>query len=210
MIDIENVNKAYHGCTVLKDVCMSLPRGEVVGFIGANGSGKTALLKIICGFSRADSGKVLWKNKCIGKDIDFPSGAGIMIDRPGFFPTYSARDNLLLLASHRKKVNKQQVDAAIAMVGLDPHNRKPVGTYSMGMQQRLCFAQAIMEEPELLILDEPFNSLDQKWSEWMKEKIKQYAARDKLIILTGHGMDGEIDYLCTRTYLFHDGTVEQQ
>ncbi|MEG0639740.1 MAG: ATP-binding cassette domain-containing protein [Clostridia bacterium] len=206
MIEIQGVNKAYHGYPVLSNVSMKLECGEVVGFVGANGSGKTLLLKTICGFIQPDRGKVLFEGKQIGKEIDFPPETGIMIEEPGFYQAYSARQNLRLLASHRGRLNDQQVDAAIASIGLDASSRKPVGKYSMGMRQRLCFAQAVMEQPTLLILDEPFNSLDQKWADWLREEIKRYSSPKRLILLTSHRKE-DIDLLCTRTFLFVNGNV---
>lgn len=206
MIEILNVDKSYNGYVVLRDVNLLLRRGNVIGFESDNGSGKTVLLKIICGLIQPDSGMILWNNKTIGKDIDFPLNTGIMIEEPGFYQAYSARANLRLLAAHRKCMDNQEVDEAIKMVGLDPRSRKPVGKYSMGMRQRLCFAQAIMEKPSLLILDEPFNSLDQTWKDWMKRKIIQYASSDNLIILTSHRKE-DIDMLCNVIYHFENGMV---
>lgn len=206
MIEITGLNKAYYGYPVLKNVNMTLSRGEVVGFVGANGSGKSVLLKMICGFVPMDSGEITVDGKRIGKDIDFPPNTGMMIEEPGFHQAYSARQNLRLLAAHRNLLTDKQIDEAIEDVGLDPKERKSVGKYSMGMRQRLSFAQAIMEQPALLILDEPFNSLDSKWAAWMRERIKRYASEQRLILLTSHRQE-DIDQLCTRTYQFEDGEV---
>lgn len=208
MIEIVDVHKSYNGYTVLDNVSMHLMPGQIVGFIGANGSGKSVLLKMICGFIRPDKGKILVQGKQVGYDCDFPPHTGIMIEEPGFFNAYSAQQNLRLFAAHQKKVSNQRIDAVIQSVGLDPYDKKPVGKYSMGMRQRLCFAQAIMEEPELLILDEPFITIDKRWSEWMRNQIRDYASPNRLIILTSHYQD-DINALCTCTYRFEDGQVSK-
>ena len=206
MIEISDLSKAYNGYTVLKNVNMRLEKGQVIGFVGENGSGKSVLLKMICGFVRPDSGKIIVQGKEIGKDMDFPDKTGIMIEEPGFFQAYSARQNMRLFAAHRNKLSNEEIDDFIRMVGLEPKDRKPVGKYSMGMRQRLCFAQALMENPDLLILDEPFNALDKKWAEWMKNKIKSYSNKNRLIILTSHRQE-DIDELCTASYFFNDFNV---
>lgn len=206
MIQVNALSKSYYGYPVLKNVNMTLKRGEIIGFVGANGSGKSILLKMICGFILPDEGTISVDGKLIGKDLDFPPKTGIMIEEPGFFQAYSARQNLRLFASHRGFLSNAQVDEAIAAVGLDPSNRKPVGKYSMGMRQRLCFAQAIMEKPDLLILDEPFNSLDQDWATHVKEEIIKYTSKQRLIILTSHRPD-DIESMCTNAYHFENGKV---
>ena len=206
MIEISDLSKAYNGYTVLKNVNMRLEKGQVIGFVGENGSGKSVLLKMICGFVHPDSGKIIVQGKEIGKDMDFPDKTGIMIEEPGFFQAYSARQNMRLFAAHRNKLSNEEIDDFIRMVGLEPKDRKPVGKYSMGMRQRLCFAQALMENPDLLILDEPFNALDKKWAEWMKNKIKSYSNKNRLIILTSHRQE-DIDELCTASYFFNDFNV---
>ena len=206
MIRIDDVSKSYNGYTVLNKVNMHLLPGQIIGFVGANGSGKSVLLKMICGFIQPDSGKIQVHGKNIGHDCDFPPHTGIMIEEPGFFDAYSARQNLRLFAAHQKKISNQQIDTLIQSVGLNPLDKKPVGKYSMGMRQRLCFAQAIMEEPDLLILDEPFITIDKQWSEWMRSQVRSYASPNRLIILTIHYQDN-INALCTCTYHFEDGQV---
>lgn len=209
MIQVNALSKSYYGYPVLKNVNMILKRGEIIGFVGANGSGKSILLKMICGFILPDEGTIRVDGKLIGKDLDFPPNTGIMIEEPGFFQAYSARQNLRLFASHRGLLSNAQVDEAIAAVGLDPSNRKSVGKYSVGMRQRLCFAQATMEKPDLLILDEPFNSLDQGWAKYVKEEIIKYASKQRLIILTSHRPD-DIESICTRAYHFENGEVTEK
>lgn len=139
--------------------------GRIYGIVGNNGSGKTVLMKCICGFLIPDSGEITVNYKRIGKDMDFPPDTGIIIETPGFLPNLTGMRNLELLASLRKKIDKKAVAEAIRAVGLDPEMKKPVSKYSLGMRQRLGIAQALMEDPSLLILDEPFNGLDKHGSQ---------------------------------------------
>ncbi len=159
-IIVEEISKSYKGINVLNHVSVSFEKGKIHGIIGRNGSGKTVLIKIICGLVRPDEGRVQVNGKVIGKDVDFPENIGVIIEAPGFLPSLSAYKNLDYLASLRGVIGKEQIRNAISMVGLDPDEKKHVGKYSLGMKQRLGLAQAIMENPEILILDEPMNALD--------------------------------------------------
>ena len=168
-IEIQNLTKSYGEQVVLKDVSVSFEKGNIHGLVGRNGSGKTVLMKCICGLTYQDQGEIHFPG-CTGKTR--PS-MGIIIEEPGFLPRYSGFQNLWLLAQIRRTISKEQVSAVMELVGLDPKSRKHVGKYSMGMRQRLGIAQAIMEEPELLLLDEPFNGLDQSGVEEMRASSKK-------------------------------------
>ena len=161
-IRIENVTKKFGSYAALDGISLSFEKGKIHGMIGRNGSGKTVLFKCICGFLRVDDGAVFVDGKQIGKEIEAPESIGAIIETPGFLPGYSARQNLQFLAGIRRKIGKKEIDEAIRKVGLDPEAKKHVGKYSLGMRQRLGIAQAIMEEPSLLILDEPMNGLDNR------------------------------------------------
>ena len=162
IICVENVNKSYKGNQVLQNINISFETGKIHGIIGRNGSGKTVLIKTICGFVHPDTGRVLVDGKIIGKDIDFPKNIGAIIEAPGFLPNASAYKNLEYLASLRRVIGKEEIRKAIEIVGLNPDDKKHVGKYSLGMKQRLGLAQAIMENPDILILDEPMNGLDKE------------------------------------------------
>lgn len=168
VIVIDKLTKSFKGKTVLEDVNMRLQEGGIYGIVGDNGSGKTVLLKLICGFMKPDSGMVTVNGKVIGKDADFPENTGIIIEAPGFLPNYSGMKNLEYLASIRGKIGKEQIESAMKTVGLDPSSKLRVGKYSLGMKQRLGIAQAIMEDQQLLILDEPMNALDKDAVEEMR------------------------------------------
>ena len=159
-IIVEHVYKSFGKEHVLKNVSLTIPPGRIFGVVGNNGSGKTVLMKCICGFMKPDSGNIVVNGEQVGKDCDFPDGLGVIIETPGFLPNLSGFQNLKILASLKARIGKEEIRNTLERVGLNPGMRKPVAKYSLGMRQRLGIAQAIMENPEVLILDEPFNGLD--------------------------------------------------
>lgn len=171
VIKVDHVTKVFGDETVLKDVSFEFYEGLVYGIVGNNGSGKTVLMKCICGFLNPTSGDIYVNYKRIGKDVDFPDDIGIIIETPGFLPNMTGLKNLELLASLKNKIGKKQIVEAIEAVGLDPKLKKHVSKYSLGMRQRLGIAQAIMEDSQLFILGEPFNGLDKKGIAQMHELI---------------------------------------
>lgn len=195
MIVIENVSKSFGEEQVLKSVTHTFERGRIHGIVGNNGSGKTVLMKCICGFLRPDAGRIFVNDVQIGKDRDFPEDIGIIIETPGFLPHLSGFQNLRLLASLKRRANDHTIRAVLAQVGLDPSMKKPVGKYSLGMRQRLGLAQALMEDPELLILDEPLNGLDKHGAAHIRQVIKDLGRDGKTIILASHNQQ-DIDELC--------------
>ncbi len=195
IIDVQHVSKSFGEEQVLKDICRSFEIGKIHGIVGNNGSGKTVLMKCICGFLRPDSGKIYVNYKEVGKDMDFPDDLGIIIETPGFLPNISGFKNLQLLASLKKKASDAVIRDAIMKVGLDPYMKKPVGKYSLGMRQRLGLAQALMEDPQLLILDEPLNGLDKHGAAHIRELIKSLRDEGKTVLLASHNQM-DIDELC--------------
>lgn len=187
--------KTFGQDEVLKHVNRSFEAGKIHGVVGNNGSGKTVMFKCICGFLQPTSGKVFVQGKQIGKDADFPEDLGLIIETPGFLPQLSGLRNLEILASLKRKIGLKEVAAVIRRVGLDPLSTKPVGKYSLGMRQRLGIAQAIMEDPSLLILDEPMNGLDKHGVAEMRELFKSLATDGRTILLASHNIQ-DIDALC--------------
>lgn len=194
-IEIKDLKMTFGKDEVLKGITHSFEKGKVHGIIGNNGSGKTVMMKCICGFLKPTSGTVTVNGKIIGRQEDFPKSLGLIIEAPGFLPHLSGFRNLSILASVNKKINKQRIKDTIRLVGLDPDMKKPVGKYSLGMRQRLGIAQAIMEDPELLILDEPMNGLDKNGVQEMRELLKGLVGKGKTIILSSHN-PADIDALC--------------
>ena len=195
VIRVEGVYKRFGTDTVLKDVSRSFERGRIHGIVGNNGSGKTVLMKCICGFLIPDGGSITVNGERVGVDVDFPRDMGLIIETPGFLPNVTGLKNLEILASLNKKIGLEGIAAAIRRVGLDPLMKKPVGKYSLGMRQRLGIAQAIMEDPTLLILDEPLNGLDKHGVREMRQLIKGLKEQGKTILLASHNQ-GDIDELC--------------
>lgn len=195
IIEVCGVNKYFGEEHVLKDVSHTFEKGKIHGIVGNNGSGKTVLMKCICGFLKPDSGVIYVNHKQVGKETDFPEDIGIIIETPGFLPHLSGMQNLKILASLQKKANALTIRTVLEQVGLDPDMKKPVGKYSLGMRQRLGFAQALMEDPNLLILDEPLNGLDKHGVVHIRNVIKGLRAEGKTVILASHNQV-DIDELC--------------
>ena len=194
-ISVENVSMRFGDAVVLRSVSREFEAGMIHGIVGNNGSGKTVLMKCICGFLRPTEGKIFVFGKQVGRDMDFPDDMGIIIETPGFLPNLTGMKNLQLLASLNRRIDKTAVRDAITRVGLDPNLRKNVGKYSLGMRQRLGIAQAIMEDPALLILDEPLNGLDKNGAAQMRELIRSMRNQGKTILLASHNQT-DIDELC--------------
>ena len=194
-IQVKNLSKDFGQDRVLKCVNRDFESGKIHGIVGNNGSGKTVLMKCICGFLLPTEGTVIVNGRRVGKDVDFPLDLGVIIETPGFLPGVTGVKNLEILASLNKKIGLSEIADAIRRVGLDPHMKKPVGKYSLGMRQRLGIAQAIMEDPSLLILDEPLNGLDKHGVAEMRKLIKGLKDEGKTILLASHNQ-GDIDELC--------------
>lgn len=194
-IVIKNLTKKFKEAVVLDNVNISFEKGKVHGLIGRNGSGKTMLMKSICGIVPPTSGEIVVGGKRIGKDTDIPKNVGVIIETPGFIPNYSAYSNLKFLAALNNRIGKNEIRNAIKSVGLDPDDKKRVGKFSLGMRQRLGLAQAIMEDPELLILDEPMNGLDKDGVRDMREYLLALKKRGKTLLIASHSAE-DIDILC--------------
>lgn len=200
---VEHVYKAFGREQVLKDVTMKIEPGEIFGVVGNNGSGKTVLMKCICGFLQPDQGRIYVNGQQISKDCDFPDSLGVIIETPGFIPDITGYQNLKLLAALKGRIGKQEILTTLERVGLDPTGKKPVAKYSLGMRQRLGIAQAIMEDPAVLILDEPFNGLDRKGVEQMRELLLHLKEQGKAILLASHNAQ-DIQVLCDQVHNMED------
>lgn len=209
MIIIENATKKFGTQTVLNNVSLTLEDGKIYGFVGQNGCGKTVLFKSICGFIYLDRGTITVDGKVIGKDIDIIKDAGIIIESPGFLPNYSAFKNLKFLTMIKDNIGDEQIKSTLISVGLDPESKKVVWKFSLGMRQRLGIAQAIMENPHILILDEPMNGLDKRGVEDIRKILMDLKKKGKLILLASHN-PLDIDILCDCVYELDAGTIVNQ
>ncbi len=206
IIEVRNVTKQFKEFKALDDVSLSFERGKIHGLIGRNGSGKTDLFKCICGFLKTDKGEITVNGKRIGKDIEAPKDIGVIIETPGFLPNYNGYQNLNFLAGINGKIKKEDILRVIRRVGLDPKSKKHVGKYSMGMRQRLGIAQAIMENPELLILDEPMNGLDNQGAQDVRKLLMELREQGKTIILASHNKE-DIAVLCDTVAAIDRGRI---
>lgn len=198
-VKVNDAVKQYGDQIVLNHVSLELKKGVIYGFVGQNGSGKTVLFKSICGFTHLTKGSVEVLGKEIGKDVDMAQELGAIIETPGFLANYNAFKNLKFLASLKNKITDEEIRNFIQLVGLDSHSKKKVGKFSMGMRQRLGIAQAIMENPKVLILDEPFNGLDKKGVQEMRELLVQLKEDGKTILLASHSAE-DIEVLCDEVF----------
>lgn len=205
-IIVDHVSLQIKNAKLLSDINITLHSGRVYGLRGRNGSGKTVLMKCICGFMRPTEGKVLVNGKVIHKDMDFLPSAGIIIEEPGFFPNYSGFKNLKILAGIQNMISDDKIRQTMELVGLDSSMKKPVGKYSLGMRQRLGIAQAMMENPDILILDEPTNGLDEDGVEWFRQFILEQKEKGKLILLASHSRE-DIEMLSDDVYFMEKGVL---
>lgn len=206
MIEFKNFTKIYKNKIILNDITLKLEKGKIHGFIGRNASGKTMLFKAICGFITPTKGCVLVNEKEIGKELDFPTECGVIIEVPGFINNISGYKNLKILASINNKIDSEKINASLSIVGLDPNDKQPVKNYSLGMKQKLAIAQAIMEDPTLLILDEPFNAIDKESVINLKKLLINLKNNGVTILITSHIAD-DIDSLCDNVYNVSNGNI---
>ncbi len=207
-IEVKNLSLQIDKHQILQDVTVSFEQGQIHGLVGRNGSGKTMLMKCICGFVRQTEGTVLVQNRQVGKEIDFPDNMGIIIETPGFLPQYSGLRNLKLLAALNHRIGTEQIRTAMRNVGLDPDLKRKVRKYSLGMRQRLGLAQAIMEDPAILILDEPFNGLDKEGVGEMRTYLLDLRRQGKTILVASHSTE-DIAILCDTVHEMDHGKIQK-
>ncbi|GHU41865.1 multidrug ABC transporter ATP-binding protein [Clostridia bacterium] len=206
-IEVEHVSKQFGSHVVLDDVSLSCESGNIYGIVGYNGSGKTVLFKCICGLLRADSGSITVGSQTIGEEM--LQDAGIIIEHPAFLAGISAQRNLELLYMLNHKLDRKKIRQTLELVGLDPNSKKKVKDYSLGMRQRLAIAQAIMEEPKILILDEPMNGLDKKGIKEVRDMLMERKKQGCLILLASHNRE-DIQVLCDEVYEMEEGKLEKR
>lgn len=208
MITLNNVNKKFGDTEILKNININLEKNKIYGFEGKNGSGKTVLFKIICGFIAPSSGKILINNKQIGKDIDFPEKCGILIESPGFIDRFSAYKNLKLLADINRTISDTEIKKWMDFYDLEFNSKKKVKNFSLGMKQKLGLIQAFMEEPNILILDEPMNALDEK-SVIKTRELLNSLKNNTIILISSHNKE-DIESLCDEIFLIDNGIITKK
>lgn len=208
VISLRGVEKAYHGRVLFTNVNLDIEPGTSVGIQGENGSGKSVLLKIMTRFVTPDAGSVYIDDAYMSKDRVFPEGFGVLIDRPGYIPSHTGLHNLMSLAKIRKVIDERKVRETMTRVGLDPDLPQKARHYSLGMKQRLGLAQAIMEDQPVMVLDEPFNALDEESVTEMRQLLRTLVDDGRTLIMTSHQQD-DIDILCDHAYRFRRGSLER-
>lgn len=205
-IEMNQVGKKFKDTWVLQDITLSFDSGKIYGLVGRNGSGKTMIMKLISGMTVPTTGTITVEGKRLGTDIDIPDSLGAIIEVPGFLGDMSGWLNLKYLASLRNTIDDDAIRQAMELVGLDPNDKKRVGKYSLGMRQRLGIAQAIMERPHILLLDEPMNGLDNQGVEDVRQLLRQFREQGMTIVLASHHRE-DIDVLCDEVYMLNEGRL---
>lgn len=206
MITVKNLSLKIQKDVILSDINLHIERGKITGLVGRNGCGKTMLMKCITGFVKPTQGEVVFDGKKIGEEIDFPKNTGIIIETPAFVPYYSGYRNLMELAMLQKKIGKTEVEEVLKKVGLYEARKKLVRKYSLGMRQRLGIAQALMENPDTLILDEPMNGLDNECVALVRGILADLKKQGKTILLVSHNAE-DIRVLCDVIYEMDKGRI---
>ena len=205
-IKLSSIEKKIEDNMVLRDINIELESGNIYGFVGKNGSGKTMLFRKIAGLIKPDAGQILIDERSVKFNEENLLSIGLIIENAGLYKEFTARENLKLLASIRGVIGDDEIDAVIRKVGLDPKDKRKVGKYSLGMRQRLLFAQAVMESPDVLLLDEPTNALDKEGINMIRELILKERARGALICLASHN-EADISMLCDKIFKMDMGEL---
>lgn len=206
MIQVNNLSLRIKNDLILSNINIHVKKGEITGIVGRNGCGKTMLMKCITGFVKPTEGEVIFGGKKIGRDTDFPDNTGIIIETPTFIPYYSGMRNLKELAMLKKKIGKKEIEDILKVVGLYENRNKHVHKYSLGMRQRLGIAQALMENPDTLILDEPMNGLDKECVAMVRNILMDLKEQGKTILLVSHNSE-DIGILCDKIYEMDKGRI---
>lgn len=204
----KNISKKIGKKEILKDINLQLKNGMVYGFVGRNGSGKTMLFRALSGLMTITSGKILLDGKELHKDMRVLDNMGIVIENAGLYPELTGFENLKLLAKLNKKIDDRQIKSAISRVGLDPEDKRTFKKYSLGMKQRIVIAQAIMESPDILMLDEPTNALDEEGVALMRNIVKEEKERGAMILIASHNKE-DIEILTDKVFLMSDGILRE-
>lgn len=206
ILSCNNISKTLGNKKVLDQISLCLESGHIYGFIGRNGSGKTMLFRAISGLMHIDSGEIMLDGKILHRDMDILPDLGLVIENAGLYPEFSGFDNLKLLARVNHKIGDAEIKKAIQRVGLDSEDRTLVAKYSLGMKQRIVIAQAIMESPRILILDEPTHTIDEEGVELIRRLILEEKANGALVLISSHDKE-DITLLADEIYSMSEGRI---
>lgn len=186
MIKIRNISKRFKNLEIFENVSLEIPTGKIVGLVGENGSGKSVLIRMLCGYSKPTSGSIDVYGEILGVNRDFPNSVGVLINDSHFIKNYTGMENLEYLINIRKQTDKTFLNELIQIFDMERNIHKRYKSYSLGMKQKLRIIQAFMEQPNLVLLDEPFNALDKKSTMVLVDLIKRYINEERIIIFTSH------------------------
>ncbi|SEN56624.1 ABC-2 type transport system ATP-binding protein [Amphibacillus marinus] len=206
MLKVNQISKTIKGKVILNNISLDLKQGEIYGFVGRNGSGKTMLFRALSGLMKIDSGDIIYNNYKLHHDVTVFPNLGITIENAGLYPEFTGFKNLQLLAKLNRKIGDQEIKIAIKRVGLDPDDVRTFRKYSLGMKQRIVLAQAIMEKPELILLDEPTNSLDEEGVKLIRQVIREEQERGAMVLLASHNKE-DIKLLADQVYYLDSGRL---
>ncbi|WP_034439505.1 ABC transporter ATP-binding protein [Clostridium ihumii] len=206
-IEVKSLTKVIAKNTILNNINLKMEQGKIYGLKGKNGSGKTMLMRAICGLILPTEGEIVINGEVLGKDISFPRSIGALIENPGFIGNYSGYKNLKILADIQGKIDEEHIRKTISLVGLDPDDKKKFKKYSLGMKQKLGIAAAIMENPDIIILDEPINALDEKSVKVVREILHEHRDRGALILVSCHDSE-ELEYLSDEIFIIENGAIK--
>ena len=207
-LEVHHATKRIHGNTVLQDISCTFLSGKIYGLKGINGSGKTMFMRLLCGLIRPSEGEIFYDEKKLGTDFRFPPGVGILLENPSFLDSYTGLQNLKMIADINQKITEKEIRNTLFRVGLDPDDQRKYKKYSLGMKQRLGIAAAVMEKPDLLILDEPFNGLDKHGVGEIRKLLLELKEEGKTILLASHNEE-DIRILCDEVYEMDGGVLRK-
>ena len=205
----ENISKKIGQNQILKNIYLCMENGNDYGFVGRNGSGKTMLFRALSGLITISSGRILLDDKELQKDIRVLDNIGIVIENAGLYPELTGFENLKLLAKINGKIDNQQIKETIKRVGLNPEDKRTFKKYSLGMKQRIVIAQAIMEKPDILMLDEPTNALDEEGVELIRQIIKEEKERGAMVLIASHNRE-DIEILADKVFIINGGVLKEE
>lgn len=208
-IEFKNVTKKFKDITILKDINLVFESGNIYGLFGRNGSGKSVFLKLLCGFYTPSEGEILYNGENLNKKLEFPPNTRALIEKPNFFPDLTGFENLKFLAEIQNKITDKEINDTLEFLGLDNEKNKKYSKYSLGMKQKLGIAQVIMENPDVIVLDEPFNGVENVTVLKIIDYLKEEAKKGKLIFISTHIME-DLEKLTDKIYYFDDGAINEK
>ncbi len=208
-IEFKNVTKKFKDIIILNNINLTFESGNIYGLFGHNGSGKSVFLKLLCGFYTPSEGEILYNGENLNKKLEFPPNTRALIEKPSFFPDLTGFENLKFLAEIQNKITDKEINDILEFLGLEKDKNKKYSKYSLGMKQKLGIAQVLMENPDVIVLDEPFNGVENVTVLKIIDYLKEEAKKGKLIFISTHIME-DLEKLTDKIYYFDDGAINEK